>query len=78
MAGEFRLDDQQWAVIASLLPTNQPDAHRTDDRWVIQWDHPRPVIGLPMAGLSSLLRTSDNRLQSLPSLVSQRNMAAAV
>ncbi len=32
MAGEFWLDDRQWAVIAPLLPTNQPGAHRTDDR----------------------------------------------
>lgn len=35
MAGEFWLDEQQWAVIAPLLPTNQPGAHRTDDRRVI-------------------------------------------
>lgn len=35
MAGEFWLDDRQWAVIAALLPTNQPGAHRTDDRRVI-------------------------------------------
>ncbi|WP_421522119.1 IS5 family transposase, partial [Ochrobactrum quorumnocens] len=35
MAGEFWLDDRQWAVIAPLLPTNQPGAHRTDDRRVI-------------------------------------------
>lgn len=35
MAGEFWLDDQQWAAIARLLPTNQPGAHRTDDRRVI-------------------------------------------
>ncbi|OCJ09485.1 transposase [Rhizobium sp. AC27/96] len=35
MAGEFWLDDRQWAVVAPLLPTNQPDAHRTDDRRVI-------------------------------------------
>ena len=35
MAGEFWLDDQQWASIAPLLPTNQPGAHRTDDRRVI-------------------------------------------
>ena len=35
MAREFWLDDQQWAVIAPLLPTNQPGAHRTDDRRVI-------------------------------------------
>jgi transposase len=33
--GEFWLDDQQWAVIAPLLPTNQRGAHRTDDRRVI-------------------------------------------
>lgn len=35
MAGEFWLDDHQWAVIAPLLPTNQPGAHRTDDRRII-------------------------------------------
>ena len=35
MAGEFWLDDEQWAAIAPLLPTNQPGAHRTDDRRVI-------------------------------------------
>jgi len=35
MAGEFWLDDQQWAAIEPLLPTNQPGAHRTDDRRVI-------------------------------------------
>lgn len=35
MAGEFWLDDRQWAVIGPLLPTNQPGAHRTDDRRVI-------------------------------------------
>lgn len=35
MAGEFWLDDQQWAAIEPLLPTNQPGARRTDDRRVI-------------------------------------------
>lgn len=35
MAGEFWLDDQQWAVIAPLLPSNRPGARRTDDRRVI-------------------------------------------
>lgn len=35
MAGKFWLDDDQWAVISPLLPTNQPGAHRTDDRRVI-------------------------------------------
>lgn len=35
MAGEFWLDDDQWAVISPLLPINQPGAHRTDDRRVI-------------------------------------------
>ncbi|WP_267551890.1 IS5 family transposase [Rhizobium rhizogenes] len=35
MAGEFWLDDRQWAVVAPLLPTNQPGDHRTDDRRVI-------------------------------------------
>jgi len=35
MPGEFWLDDEQWAVISPLLPTNQPGAHRTEDRRVI-------------------------------------------
>jgi putative transposase len=35
MAGEFWLDDRQWAVIAPLLPKNQPGAHRKDDRQII-------------------------------------------
>src|SRR5215469_8217757 len=35
MAGEFWLDDRQWAAIEPLLPTNQPGAHRKDDRRVI-------------------------------------------
>jgi transposase len=35
MAGEFWLDDRQWAVIEPLLPSNQPGAHRKDDRRVI-------------------------------------------
>ena len=35
MAGEFWLDDQQWAAIEPLLPTNQPGAPRKDDRRII-------------------------------------------
>ena len=35
MAGEFWLSDQQWAVLTPLLPTNQPGAHRKDDRRII-------------------------------------------
>jgi transposase len=35
MAGEFWLDDEQWMAIEPLLPTNQPGAHRKDDRRVI-------------------------------------------
>ena len=35
MAGEFWLDDRQWAAIAPLLPKNQPGAHRKDDRRII-------------------------------------------
>ena len=35
MAGEFWLSDRQWAVLAPLLPTNQPGARRVDDRRVI-------------------------------------------
>lgn len=35
MAGEFWLDDQQWAALEPLLPTNQPGAHRKDDRQIL-------------------------------------------
>ena len=35
MAGEFWLDDQQWAAIEPLLPKNQSGAHRKDDRRII-------------------------------------------
>jgi transposase len=35
MAVEFWLDDQQWAAIEPLLPTNQSGARRTDDRRII-------------------------------------------
>src|SRR4029077_11290049 len=35
MAGEFWLDDRQWAAIERVLPKNQSGAHRKDDRRVI-------------------------------------------
>src|SRR5712692_8649944 len=35
MAGEFWLDDRQWAAIEPLLPKNQPGARRQDDRRVL-------------------------------------------
>ena len=35
MAGEFWLDDRQWAAIAPLLPRHQSGAHRKDDRRII-------------------------------------------
>jgi transposase len=35
MAAEYWLDDEAWAAIAPLLPTNQPGARRVDDRRVI-------------------------------------------
>jgi transposase len=35
MAGEFWLDDRQWAAIEPLLPMNQPGAHRKDDRRIV-------------------------------------------
>ncbi|WGR97406.1 IS5 family transposase [Bradyrhizobium sp. ISRA443] len=35
MAGEFWLNDRQWAAIEPLLPQNQPGARRVDDRRVI-------------------------------------------
>lgn len=35
MAGEFWLDDRQWAAIEPLLPRNQPGAHRADDRRIL-------------------------------------------
>jgi transposase len=31
----FWLDDEAWAAIAPLLPTNQPGARRVDDRRII-------------------------------------------
>ena len=31
----FWLSDEAWTVIAPLLPTNQPGAHRVDDRRII-------------------------------------------
>jgi|SRR6185312_2293536 len=35
MAGEFWLDERQWAAIEPLLPKNQPGAHRKDDRRIL-------------------------------------------
>jgi transposase len=35
MAGEFWLDDRQWAAIEPLLPKNQPGAQRQDDRRIL-------------------------------------------
>ena len=35
MAGEFWLDERQWAAIEPLLPKNQPGARRQDDRRVL-------------------------------------------
>jgi transposase len=35
MANEFWLSDAQWAAIEPCMPTNQPGAHRVDDRRVI-------------------------------------------
>lgn len=35
MAGEFWLDDRQWAAIEPLLPKNQPGARRQDDRRIL-------------------------------------------
>jgi len=35
MVAEFWLDDEQWAALEPLLPTNQPGARRTDDRRVL-------------------------------------------
>jgi transposase len=32
MAGEFWLSGQQWAVLETLLPINQPGLERVDDR----------------------------------------------
>jgi transposase len=58
MTATFHLDDQQWAAIAPLLPTNQPGARRVDDRRVIsgiihvlrtgcRWQDTPPVYGPP-------------------------------
>ncbi len=35
MAGEFWLNERQWAAIDPLLPKNQPGARREDDRRII-------------------------------------------
>ena len=35
MAGEYWLDDAAWLSISAHLPTNQPGAHRQDDRRII-------------------------------------------
>lgn len=35
MAGEFWLNDQQWAAIEPHLPSNRPGARRVDDRRVL-------------------------------------------
>jgi transposase len=35
MAGEFWLSDRAWAVVAPLLPQNEPSARRVDDRRII-------------------------------------------
>ena len=35
MANEFWLSEMQWSRLEPLLPTNQPGAHREDDRRVI-------------------------------------------
>ncbi len=35
MAKTFWLDDQSWAAIEPLLPSNQPGARRVDDRRVL-------------------------------------------
>ncbi|WP_461510866.1 transposase [Rhizobium leguminosarum] len=78
MAGEFWLDDQQWAVIAALLPTNKPGAHRTDDRRVISGIIDVLRSGCRWQDCLTCYGPSNNHLQSLPSLVCERNMAAAV
>src|SRR4051812_30414629 len=35
MAGQFWLDDRQWAALEPLLPKNQPGARRKDDRRIL-------------------------------------------
>lgn len=52
MAGEFWLSDRRWAAMQPMLPTNQPGACRTDDRWVI-------------SGISHILRNG-GRWQDCP------------
>ncbi len=58
MAGEFWLDDRQWAAIEPLLPKNQPGAHRKDDRRILsgiihvlkvgcRWQDCPPLYGPP-------------------------------
>ena len=58
MAGEFWLNDQQWAAIEPHLPRNRPGARRVDDRRVLsgiihvlksgcRWQDCPPVYGPP-------------------------------
>ncbi|WP_407866682.1 hypothetical protein [Phyllobacterium phragmitis] len=47
MAGEFWLDEEQWTIIAPLLPFNQPGAHRTDE----SDDHLQPPSSLVGPGI---------------------------
>ena len=35
MADLFWFSDEQWAVIEPFMPTNQPGAHRVDDRRIV-------------------------------------------
>ena len=62
MAGEFWLNDEQWAAIEPLLPTHQSGAHRKDDRRIIRGIIHVLEDGLPLAGLSGVLRPTDHDL----------------
>ena len=77
MAGEFWLDDAQWAAIEPLLPTNRPGASqgRSSDH---QRHHPCLEGGLSVAGLPGRLRSPDDDLQPLSSVVAAGDLAAPI
>ena len=68
MAGEFWLDDRQWAAIEPLLPKHQSGAHRKDDRRIISGIIHVLKAGCRLAGLPGDVRPADDHLQPLSSL----------
>ena len=72
MGHMFWLSDEQWAVIEPLLPrNNKGGTRRVDDRRVIFRHHSCPQSGEPLVWLTEGMRTVDDDLQPLKSLVLQ-------